>query len=440
MSNRKSILLTGPEGGTVDILNENETHSKDAANTKNSPIMELSNSAGDYFSAGANNESSGVKFDSEQIENDRGRTRSRNNREDSSGTGNSFSYSSNNNSKSRSRSRASSMVRDEEFLKWTVLRKDPSMRLKFRRANDGAHRDHSNEDLEDDDDEYFDEDDDEISDEEQVSDLENELEIDDFTFDLGMKVLPNYCISINEVLERSKPWKSAYNEDLVKNKIDPNANVLINELEGGFVKAMELISKNNKYDDDIDSGSGSFSSNSELNKQDSEHHASTSATIASSNTNNTTSSSGSSDSGDSFILYTDLSSESTYALTYVMGTLVKNNDTLYIVHWEGSTTSNNDAMKKKMTSNLQKIRENVMYLNDCNNSIIDRLDVVVISMTHPYPKHFLNEMIYGLKPKSLICSLNIMLSPSGLQNYVCSIPVLVIRKKLKRTRRRGIDE
>ena len=136
----------------------------------------------------------------------------------------------------------------------------------------------------------------------------------------------------------------------------------------------------------------------------------------------------------SFILYTDPSSESTYALTYLMGAAVNQGDTVYIVHWEPSKPTDDS----QMFANVARIRKHVMHLFDCVAGVLDDLDVVVLSLTHPYPKHLLNEMIHGLKPVALCCSLSVILST--LQNFVCSVPILAVRKKLKRAKRKGISE
>ncbi|CAG60019.1 uncharacterized protein GVI51_H06545 [Nakaseomyces glabratus] len=321
-----------------------------------------------------------IQFDSEI-----GRGRSRDKRTGGNGAGRL--------SLSRSRSRASSRVREEEFLKWTVLRRDPSMRLttlkKNKKSGSGTGGDDDDDDDEDDDDE--DDDDEEESDEERVSDIENDAEIDEeFHFDLGTKVLPNFSTSINDVLENSKPWIQKYLSTLDMEK--ERAGVNFETLEGGYSRALELVRK----------GKGA------------EAHPETSK---------------------NYILCTDLSSESTYALTYVMGSLVSNGDTLYIVHWDGDSTT---STKDSFIDNALRVKKHVRHLMDCVSVIVDDLDVVIISLTHPYPKHLLNEMIHGLKPVTLACSLSLILS--SLQNFVCSVPTLVIRKKLKRSRKKGISE
>lgn len=366
MSFQRSILLTSPEGSHTNIHKIIEPD----ATELNSADLRRNSSDGNAVRTN-------IQFDSEQIENDRGRSKKRN----GLGMRNGGMVR---NGVSRSRSRASSSVRDEEFLKWTVLRKDPSMRLKFKKTKmiDG-------DEVEEDEDDDEEDDDDEISDEEQVSDVESENDIDEeFTFDLGMKVLPNYTVATNDVLESSKKWIDQY---LKTEEGQSMKDIQVEELEGGYIKAIELISK----------GKGSDAQS------------------------------------DSYILYVDLTSESMYALAYILGALVNNGDTLYIIHWEGNSKHGD---KDRMIANVARLRKHAMHLTDCISAVIDDLDLVILSVTHPYPKHFLNEMIYGLKPKALCCSLSVVLSPSGLQHYVCSIPMLVIRKKLKRLRRKGINE
>ncbi|CAI4064321.1 hypothetical protein SKDZ_09G0180 [Saccharomyces kudriavzevii ZP591] len=325
-----------------------------------------------------------VEFDSEQMERghrERGRSKKKRDERDS--------YAS---SLSRSRSRASSRsrVREEEFLKWTVLRQDPSMRLKVADADSDEEEEGEGGDDDDDEDDNNnagDDMDEEESDEEQVSDVENDAEIDEeFHYDLGMKVLPNFCTSINEVLESSKPWIAKYEISIRGHE---NEGVSLEQLDGGYVRAMQLLTK----------GAGAEPGNQR-----------------------------------SFILYTDLSSESTYALTYLMGAVVNQGDTLYILHWEPSKPTDDS----QMFANVARIRKHVMHLFDCAAGVLDDLDVVVLSLTHPYPKHLLNEMIHGLKPVALCCSLSVILST--LQNFVCSVPILAVRKKLKRAKRKGISE
>ncbi|KAK5774118.1 hypothetical protein RI543_004652 [Arxiozyma heterogenica] len=459
MDRHRPILLTSPEGTNSIINNSTSLSVEDSHNNHNSlhddPPSPQSTDL-HYLDTPLNNHNSspGVQFDAEQLQRGRSRIKKRNdnvsrsrdlvdtngnpvniassslhvaginnaNSSQSSHRGSRSGSRSFSRSRSRSRSRTASRIRDEEFLKWTVLRQDPSMRLhnykikysnsgksasskKKKNKNNNENEDEDKEedtdeeeafedtedsedtgddteDEEEDEEEEEEEDDDtdeEESDEEQVSDIENDNSINEqFNYDLGTKVLPNFCSSINDVLESSKPWIDKYETENPSNN-DPNIN--ISSLEGGYLRENENINE------------------------------------------------------DSYILYVDLTSESIYAITYVMGTLVKNGDTVYIVHWHSD--GRDDFVKKEsIVNNIIKLRNHVLHLFDCISATVDNLDVIILSLTHPYPKHLLNEMINGLQPLALCCSLSMTLS--GLQNFICSVPTFIIRKKLKRTKKKGI--
>ncbi|CCC70906.1 hypothetical protein NCAS_0G00190 [Naumovozyma castellii] len=427
----KSILLTTPEGKEAP-LHHSESNPLPTED-KLLPPQKLEDadnmltpSKSTDLSPRTSAPSTGVQFDAEQIE--RGRSRIKKSNAISAGaatmgtsqTGGNIGSLSGSKSRSRSRSRASSRIREEEFLKWTVLRQDPSMRLqnvnenidrynrrkkrreerrllkKTKKEGELEDSDEDDEDDEEEEEEDSDEEEEEESDEEQVSDIENDVEIDEaFNYDLGMKVLPNFCSSINDILDTAKPWIAKY-EESIKGK--ENDNVEIGRLDGGYLRAMQLLTK----------GKGAYL--------------------------NTESTATPTPAGRCYILYTDLSSESTYALTYTMGAVINNGDTLYVVHSENSNIFDEPLMLK----NVGRIRKHVMHMFDCISAVVDDVDVVALSLTHPYPKHLLNEMIHGLKPVALCVPLSIMLS--SLQNFVCSVPTLVIRKKLKRAKRKGITD
>ena len=397
----------------------------------------------------------GVQFDSEDMERGRSRIKKRDRDRElygaarSGATGTSISPGHGSKSRSRSRSRSRSLstsrsrlsIKEEEFLKWTVLRQDPSIRLhnqgfnpfdsdegesedsdekegkatdrmRVRRvtrsvansnsedeSNSGDDNDSDSVSSSSDEDE---EEDEEESDEEQVSDVEDDTEIDaKFTYDLGVKILPNYCISINEILGTSKPWIEKY---LKAHGGDEaiNKDIKVTSLPNGYIRGMTLLTKGNgAHSSAADTGSSAVAGRG----------------------------------GNTYILYMDLSSESIYALLYVIGTVITNGDTLYILHWESNSQH---VEESKIVKNINKLSKEVLHLFDCVSAVIDDLDVIILSLTHPYPKHLLSEMIYGLKPLLLCCSLSMSLS--GLQNFVCSVPTLVIRKKLKRTKRKSLTE
>ncbi|KAK5961754.1 Imp21p PWA37_001127 [Arxiozyma heterogenica] len=497
MDRHRPILLTSPEGTNSIINNSTSLSVEDSHNNHNSlhddPPSPQSTDL-HYLDTPLNNHNSspGVQFDAEQLQRGRSRIKKRNdnvsrsrdlvdtngnpvniassslhvaginnaNSSQSSHRGSRSGSRSFSRSRSRSRSRTASRIRDEEFLKWTVLRQDPSMRLhnyKIKYSNSGKsasskkkknknNNENEDEDKEEDtdeeeafedtedsedtgddtedeeeDEEEEEEDDDdtdeEESDEEQVSDIENDNSINEqFNYDLGTKVLPNFCSSINDVLESSKPWIDKYETENPSNN-DPNIN--ISSLEGGYLRGILTLNKRGP-----------------LNSNNNATTTATTTTAEAKTTNyNTETIENENINEDSYILYVDLTSESIYAITYVMGTLVKNGDTVYIVHWHSD--GRDDFVKKEsIVNNIIKLRNHVLHLFDCISATVDNLDVIILSLTHPYPKHLLNEMINGLQPLALCCSLSMTLS--GLQNFICSVPTFIIRKKLKRTKKKGI--
>lgn len=342
-------------------------------------------------------EPAGIQFQTDEVPRGRGRTSKRTSGNISSGT--------TSRSLSRSRSRAESVARDEEMLRWTILQRDPSMRLAFFNSatNNNNMRRHSmssstvnlaakkNESHNNNDDDNSSQtsneypfDDDDISDEEQVSDIETEADVEeDFQFELGNKVLPNYNIDINTVLESGKKWIRSYEAD-VKGHEKENIDLAVDD--EGYARAIEGYTKGNG---------------------------------------------GNSKTGNNYILYSDLSSESTYCLAYLIGALVKNGDTIYILHHEGT---NKKIPTKQLQDNVFRIKRHVLHLFDAASCVIDDIDAVIISLIHPYPKHFLTEMIHGLDPLLLIYSLKVVLS--SLQNFISNVPTLVVRKKLKKTKKK----
>lgn len=270
-------------------------------------------------------------------------------------------------------------MQSEEFLKWTVLRRDPSMRLHSGTSGSGDDSSSDSEDsslME------------EVSDEEQVSDVENDLEIDEqMQYDMGTRVLPNYAMNIGEVLETAKSWISENETQESSQKVQQGGEYT--SLPGGYSRAVQLLSR----------GRGATTSRN-------------------------------------YILCADLTTESQYALAYVIGALVNSGETLYLVHWDGK--NNVGSSRERLLRNVAALRQQVLHKLDCAAAALVDFDVVILSLTHPYPKHLLSEMIYALKPVTLCCSLSLVLTT--LRNFVCSVPTLVIRKKLKRSKRKGISE
>ncbi|SCV06222.1 LANO_0H24784g1_1 [Lachancea nothofagi CBS 11611] len=225
-----------------------------------------------------------------------------------------------------------------------------------------------------------------VSDEEQVSDVENELDIDAaLGYDLGARVLPNFVTSLWDVLQAEKQWVANYHQELAKNA----ASIQVEEISGGYARAIEVLH-------------GPKSEKSNLEK------------------------------GSSYVLYLDLTTESFYALLYVFGAVLNPNDTLYVLHVSPKVSLD------KLQSNVSQLKAQSAYLLDASAAILDSINVVVISASHPYPKHLLNEMVLAIEPMTLCVPLSLVLS--SLHNYVCPIPTIVIRRKLKRSKKKGINE
>ncbi|CEP60771.1 Imp21p LALA0_S01e18602g [Lachancea lanzarotensis] len=280
---------------------------------------------------------------------------------------------------SRTRSRTASRLRGgmQEYLKWTVLNHDPSERLSV-----GSGYGESNSSDEEGD----------VSDEEQVSDVENELDIDAaLGYDLGARVLPNFVSSLWEVLQAEKPWIAKYHAE-IESKSEP---VQVDDLANGYARAIQVMHgpKTSKGGDSEKAGSTK---------------------------------------GSSYVLYLDLTTESFYALLYVFGAVLNSNDTLYVLHVSPKVPH------EGLQSNVSRLKAQVAYLLDASAAILDSISIVVVSVSHPYPKHLLNETVLAVQPMALCVPLSLLLS--SLQNYVCPIPTVVIRRKLKRSKKKGFSE
>lgn len=316
------------------------------------------------------------------IEEPEQRGRSRNKLSDVTSTSNITSACS---SKSRSASRVS--INEQDFLKWTILSRDPSERL--HQENKKVISDYEEE---------------QVSNEEQISDIEHDYEIDsELDYDLPTHVLPNFSTSIQHVLDSSKLWIEEYNKSISLQ--EENKKVSITSLTDGYIRALQYISHDN-------------TNNSIINSSHTNNH----------NPSHT------------YIAYLDdvmdSPGEKLYSLTYTFGTIAKNGDTIYVINQSTSFKKLGTSNTNILLAALVKIREHVMFLLDCCNGVIDKLDVVILSLHHPWPKHLLNETIEYLKPSLLITPLQVTLTT--LQNFVCNVPTLVIRKKLKRTKKKSI--
>ncbi|QGN15736.1 sugar utilization regulatory protein IMP2 [Kluyveromyces marxianus] len=339
-------------------------------------------------------------FPSIKIEEPEQRGRSRSKNRDPGATSN---RSLSNRSLSRSLSRVS--IKEQAHLKWTILNRDPSERLHKHYKNNK--NDISKEEEEDDDDDEDDEQ--ELSDEEQVSDVDNEIEIDEhLEYDLGSKVLPNFVTSITKVLDTMKPWLAKNAES---KKTADKRDIKMEEIQNGIYRALYFMSKSTENQND------------DLKDETSEQSVCKSEESQKPN--------------HTFVLYLDQMDESfgekIYTLIYTFGSVLNNGDTLYIIN-------QCDDDKNDMLTQLNRICDHVEYLFESTNGVgtLDNVDVVICSMYHPYPKQLLTEMAFSLQATTIIVPLQTVLS--SLQNFITSVPMLVVRKKLKRSKRRGITD
>ncbi|AET39095.1 Imp21p Ecym_4011 [Eremothecium cymbalariae DBVPG len=319
-------------------------------------------------------------------------------------------------STSRSRTKLRSLSRvsiaEHELLRWTILRHDPSERL-HRDSHAGTAARFGDispqtttvvpagaaagiaEDIED-----------VLSDEEQISDVENDYEVDAaLDYDLGARVLPNFATSIQQTLDSQATWLAAYRRD-----IDPQQEkkkVQVDVLEN-CKRAIQHIAK--RALSPAPAGAAGQAGHAPLAGSAAAHEC---------------------PQKKAFLLYLeDLNtshSEKLYALTYTFGAVLANRDTLYIVV---------QCDAADVEAHLVKVREQVAFLLDATSAALDHLDIIILTLHHPYPRHLLTEISEAFQPSALIIPLQI--ATGSLAGYVSFVPTLVVRKKLKRSRRKGI--
>ncbi|SCV02571.1 LAMI_0H00694g1_1 [Lachancea mirantina] len=244
--------------------------------------------------------------------------------------------------------------------------------------------------LQGDDDDKSQEEGEEASDEELVSDVENDADIDEtLDYDLGSRVLPNYTVNLFSLVSSRPAWLAAYNKEQAPDKHE----VRVDDMGSGYLRAADIF-HSQKSDDTEDSSKR--------------------------------------DSGSRYIAFVDLTTESMYSVGYVVGSVLSSNDTLYVLHHSGTGTAD------QLRANVGQLRANVAFALDAAAASLENIKVVILSVTHPYSKHLLNELILAIEPISLCVPLSLVLSK--LQSYVCPVPTLVIRRKLRRSKRRGITD
>lgn len=131
---------------------------------------------------------------------------------------------------------------------------------------------------------------------------------------------------------------------------------------------------------------------------------------------------------ESYLIYLDLSPDSVNALQYTIGSVVKSGDVLYIVNSVDNDT--NIDYFEKQCEKLTELVTTYLKLIECEHDFT--LHVVLETTYHKYPKFLVNELIKYLKPNFFIVGHSILMSE--LSNYMPDIPILVVKKKVRRRR------
>lgn len=233
------------------------------------------------------------------------------------------------------------------------------------------------------------------SDEEKIMDVDENMFKNRLTYDFTSLVMPNTDISFSDVIENCKQWIELY-------KKDNN-----NQLEQSLLDSIDHKTFCNETCEKLTLVLGNQDSKTDKAVAHPVFHAS----LATSELPKT------------YILQSDLSME---AITYTITTLLKPGDQLYIIH------TLEQAPLLKLTQALISITHRVLASFDQLNTNLS-LDDVLVNVTvlrHHYPKHFLNGMIYALRPTLVVVTMSIL--KGWLNGFVCGVPLLVYKRQQRK--------
>ncbi|ODQ81133.1 hypothetical protein BABINDRAFT_120483 [Babjeviella inositovora NRRL Y-12698] len=153
----------------------------------------------------------------------------------------------------------------------------------------------------------------------------------------------------------------------------------------------------------------------------------------------------------SFLVCYDHSEEAKYALDWCIGSVLADGSVLYIVE----VIEDDEKLSALTSSDLSRARrriENcnviVQYVNRLLSKTRLQIHVVVEVMHHPLPRHLFTQVINHLKPTMVVVGSKGKSALQGvllgsLSNYLVtnsSVPVMVVRKRLKQLIKRGDDK
>ncbi|GMM37665.1 hypothetical protein DASC09_049900 [Saccharomycopsis crataegensis] len=149
---------------------------------------------------------------------------------------------------------------------------------------------------------------------------------------------------------------------------------------------------------------------------------------------------------NTYLICTDFSPESLYALEWCIGTVLCNNSVLFIIY-----VIEEDKEKSKMGNNVTDIEKEQIRKDGIERITKTYLDFIKLTklqihavvevIHHPIPRHLITEVIDHIQPTLVVVGSRGKNAIQGvllgsLSNYLVtksSVPVMVVRKELKKT-------
>lgn len=233
------------------------------------------------------------------------------------------------------------------------------------------------------------------SDEEKIMDVDENMFRTKLKYDFTSLVMPNTDLPFNDVIENCKQWIELY-------KKDNN-----NQLEQELLDSIDHKTFCNDTCEKLTLVLGNSESKSKKTVPQPVFHPQL-------KTN---------EFPKTYIIQSDSSMES---ITYTITTLLKPQDQLYIIH------TLEQAPLVKLTQSLLSITQKVLASFDQLNVNLCLSDVLVniTVLRHNYPKHFLNGMIYAVRPTLIVVNMSVL--KGWLNGFVCGVPLLVYKREKKK--------
>lgn len=150
-----------------------------------------------------------------------------------------------------------------------------------------------------------------------------------------------------------------------------------------------------------------------------------------------------------FLLCMDFSPESIFALEWSLGTVLVDGSVLFIVYVIEDTDANHH-LKGNLANETSREQHRLNMLNKAKQQVLNllkltklQIHIVIEIIHHPIPRHLILELIDNLSPTLVIVGSRGQSAIKGvllgsLSNYLVtklSVPVMVVREKLKKINR-----